>query len=139
MEGNCIEGKCQFFNMTPIILLIGVVRYEAFLIVPACLLAKEKDVGQLILLARHRCKQYYKSRGSGKMGVKVELKTGQFDTSKREDTARVAEGADIIFNAIFPEFNLPDMEASLDVGVHYLGLLAYASRCLEYPRLEPGY
>lgn len=91
----------------------------------ACLLAKEEDIEQLILADRDASSAKRAEGVVKAISTEVELKIEQLDASKKEDVARVAKGADIIFNATFPEFNIPVMEACLDVGAHYLDLLAY--------------
>jgi len=88
----------------------------------AALLAKEEDVESLIcadmdLKAAKRAAEWVKALKS-----EVEVRAEQAKASKREDVARVAKGVDIIFNATFPEFNIPVLEACLDVGAHYLDL-----------------
>jgi len=88
----------------------------------AALLAKEKDVELLIcadinLETAKRAVDRIKALETG-----VDVRAEQADASKCEDVARVGKGVDIIFNATFPEFNIPILEACLDIGAHYLDL-----------------
>lgn len=88
----------------------------------AALLAKEEDVELLIcadidLKTAKRAADRVKALKTG-----VEVRAERADASKHEDVARVANGVDIIFNATFPKFNIPILEACLDVGAHYLDL-----------------
>ena len=57
------------------------------------------------------------------LGTKVGVRAEQLNFSKREDVARAAKGMDLIFNATFPRFNVPILQASLEVGAHYLDLI----------------
>jgi len=63
----------------------------------------------------------------------VELKAERANASKTKSIVRVAKDVDIILNLTFPKFNIPVLEACLEVGAHYLDLLSLARSSEEFP------
>jgi len=98
-----------------------------------CMLAKEKEIEQVILtdMDAHRAEKIEEAIKD--IGTNAEIKTAQLDASKSEDIVRISRGVDVIVNATFPEFNIPVMEACLSVGAHYLDLLAYPFKLSGIP------
>jgi saccharopine dehydrogenase-like NADP-dependent oxidoreductase len=90
----------------------------------AGLLAREKDVEQLVLADIDEKRLKLTLERIETLGSKVKLETQKVDGTKREDVARLAKGTDIVFNATHPVANVPIMEACLDVGAHYLDLMS---------------
>lgn len=89
----------------------------------ASLLSKEDDVEQMILCDREedaikRAESWIES-----FGAKVEIKGSKVESTRREEIAQAAKGSDLIFNATFPDSNIPIMKACLDVGANYIDLL----------------
>ncbi len=104
------------------VLLIGCGTHGTSL---ACLLAKEGNVSQLILADMDEGKARQAMEIVKDTGTDAELEVKQLDASEKENVARVGDGVGFIFNGTFPEFNIPIMEAALEVGAHYSDWLAY--------------
>lgn len=88
----------------------------------AALLAKEKDVELLVCADIDRKTANRTVDRVRALKTEVEVRADQADASKKKDVSRVAKSVDIVFNATFPDFNVPILEACLDVGAHYLDL-----------------
>lgn len=105
----------------------------------AGLLAQEDDVEELVLVDNDidrakKAESLIKSLGRS---LKTKsIKTEQADAHDSEDVARVAQGADFVFNGIFPSCNIPVMQACLQVGAHYTDLFSWANEGPGVPRSE---
>jgi len=63
-------------------------------------------------------------KAGGKKNKIIELTTVKVDAGDTEDIVRAAKGCGIICNAITPVYNIPIMEACLQIGAHYLDMLS---------------
>ena len=97
-------------------------------------LAKEKDVERIICtdMDISRAKRLADRIKGLKTGVEVSAE--QVDFSKPEDLAGVAKGVDVVFNACFPEVNVPILKACLDVGAHYVDVASFPSTAATIPK-----
>lgn len=91
----------------------------------AGLLAMEKDVEELVLAditSEIAEKAKIKILSLGDRCLVKSIVTKSVDAKNYQDVARVASGADVIFNGILPSFNIPIMKACLEVKANYLDL-----------------
>ena len=97
-------------------------------------LAKEKDVERIICtdMDISRAKRLADRIKGLKTGVEVSAE--QVDFSKPEDLAGVAKGVDVVFNACFPEVNVPILKACLDVGAHYVDVASFPYTAATIPK-----
>jgi saccharopine dehydrogenase-like NADP-dependent oxidoreductase len=105
----------------------------------AGLLAQEEDVEEIVLAHRDINKAKTALALVESLGQKVKLKNirvEKADSLNSNEVARVAKGTDLIFNGIYSNCNIPLMQASLEVGAHYIDLLSNAVEGPGVPRNE---
>jgi len=105
----------------------------------AGLLAQEEDVEELILADNDIDRAKTAEALIKGMGNKVKtksIKIEQVDAHDSQNVAKVAQGADFVFNGIFPSCNIPIMRACLEIGAHYTDLFSWAVEGPDVPRSE---
>lgn len=102
----------------------------------ASLFSKEDEVDKLVLCDRdknatNRAKSWIES-----FGGKVEIAERKVESTRKEEVAQAAKGCDLIFNATFPNTNIPVMKACLDIGANYIDLLGMPFELPGVPKDE---
>ena len=106
----------------------------------AGLLAREPDV-ERIVLADYDPAMVDTAMGlvRGLDGVdheKLDLVPVTVDAANKDDVVTAIAGCDIVFNGTIPTFNMPIMDACLEVGAHYLDLFALPYEGPGVPKAE---
>jgi hypothetical protein len=93
----------------------------------AGLLAREDVVDQLLLVSRDgsRAKALEERLHGFASGAAARCISLAADAADRAQLARALEGADIVVQATLSETNAVVLDACLDVGAHYLDMIAY--------------
>lgn len=103
----------------------------------ACMIA-QSDAIESIVLADYNLDAAKKAaervKAAGDKNKVKKILTDKVNASDTADIARAAKGCGIIFNATIPIYNIPIMEACLQIGAHYLDLLSLP---FELPGVTP--
>ncbi|MBW1887037.1 MAG: saccharopine dehydrogenase NADP-binding domain-containing protein [Deltaproteobacteria bacterium] len=91
----------------------------------ASLFAKEKEVEKLIVGDMDLVSAGSLAEALKRLGLAMEIEAIEIDGSRKEDVVLAAEGTDLVYNATFPQFNIPILKACIEVGASYLDALAF--------------
>lgn len=84
--------------------------------VTATVLAKSKEIDEIVVAARRGAQARALAKKIGKKHVKAK----ELDADKVSDMVRAFKGFDMVVNLVLPRFNLKIMDACLKAGVHYM-------------------
>ena len=91
----------------------------------ATLFAKEGEVEKLIVGDINFGNAGKLGEDLKSLGFNKEIEAIGIDGSRKKDVVRAARGTDLVYNATFPQFNIPILEACIEVGASYLDALAF--------------
>lgn len=100
----------------------------------AGLLVKEEDVTEVLLIDYDERALTAATELVGSTCSPDRVRSAQADASDPAQLSLVAAGADVVFNATIPAFNVAIMHAALELGAHYLDLFANPFEGVGVPR-----
>jgi saccharopine dehydrogenase-like NADP-dependent oxidoreductase len=99
-------------------------------------LASEPEVAGLILVSRDgkRAQELAERLATQGLADRGQVRVAAADGTDAAQLAEALRGADAVANTALPDSNIPVMRAALDVGAHYLDLLACGFEVEGIPR-----
>jgi saccharopine dehydrogenase-like NADP-dependent oxidoreductase len=91
----------------------------------ATLFAKEGEVEKLIVGDINLGNAVKLGEDLKSLGFNKEIEAIKIDGRRKKDVVLAAKGTDLVYNATFPQFNIPILEACIEVGASYLDALAF--------------